>query len=221
MAKQHEFSPKGQQGWCKFWRQDGTYDDNKRLPSAFLVELRPIFTRLADGSLLQRCMQGLTQNQNESINRLLWSLCPKTKFCGRKRVEVAVCNAVCHFNQGATSRCSFLSSSGVTPAIHMIVSTLKMDNQRIKNAQAKITAKYRASRRKRRADKKSKQKETQTLYYPGGFGLSSTPELITIIPKKASKTKANSKQIRQPKEANKEENKGKKKDNRVTEENNE
>ena len=43
----------------------------------------------------------ITQNQNESINGVLWSKCPKTKFCGKIKVLLAVSETVMYFNTGA------------------------------------------------------------------------------------------------------------------------
>ena len=60
--------------------------------------------RLTDDQLLQRCLMGLTQNQSESINNVLWSICLKTKFCGIKKVLLAAAEAICRFNTGTASR---------------------------------------------------------------------------------------------------------------------
>ena len=45
-------------------------------------------------------MLGATQNQNESFNSIIWSRCPKTGFCSRVSVEIAVSLAVITFNHG-------------------------------------------------------------------------------------------------------------------------
>ena len=66
-----------------------------RLPLVFEEELKTMFQRLTNDELLKRCMMGLTQNQNESINIVLWSICLKTKFCGIKKVLLAAAEAIC------------------------------------------------------------------------------------------------------------------------------
>ena len=58
-------------GWYN--RDPKTYSDQSRLPEVFREELKPIVDRLYSGTLLERCLQGLTQNQNESINGQLWA----------------------------------------------------------------------------------------------------------------------------------------------------
>ena len=40
-------------------------------------DIRPIFKDLTNGNLLNRCLLGLTQNQNEALTGVLWSKCPK------------------------------------------------------------------------------------------------------------------------------------------------
>ena len=61
------------------------YNEDNRLPEVFMAELDPIFQRLSKDDLLNRCLKGITQNQNEAANGILWSKCPKTKFCGARR----------------------------------------------------------------------------------------------------------------------------------------
>ena len=177
LEDQHEFCPKTQETWCKFWKQDGSYNDAKRLPPVFLNELRPLFERLSEDELLQRCLMGLTQNQNEALNGILWAICPKIKFCGRMRLETAVCEAVCHFNKGATFKLEIMTALGIQPGKKMKTALLKQNKRRIKNAAVKISLKYRQHRRKRRADKKSKDND-QVVYMSGAFGLTSTPEIL-------------------------------------------
>ena len=43
-------------------------------------ELKPIFSRLADISLLASCGRGLMQNSNESLHSLVWNFAPNEQF---------------------------------------------------------------------------------------------------------------------------------------------
>ena len=81
------------------------YNQEKGLPSAFLEELRPIF--VSEDKLLQRCLMGLTPNQNEAINGIIWANCPKTSFFRRQEVEIVVCEKVCYFNSGWLAKALF------------------------------------------------------------------------------------------------------------------
>ena len=54
----------------------------------------PVFVSLSDDNLLQKCLHGKTQNNNESLNGLLWKRCPKDVFVGRVTLELGVASAV-------------------------------------------------------------------------------------------------------------------------------
>ena len=62
--------------------------------------IKPVFTELSKPELLEKCVLGATQNQNESFNNIVWSRCPKTGFCSRVSVEIALYLAVITFNHG-------------------------------------------------------------------------------------------------------------------------
>ena len=57
----------------------------KHLPHVFVEQLKPIFTRLSEDKLLDRYLQGLTQNQNEAANQVLWGSAQKLNFVGKTR----------------------------------------------------------------------------------------------------------------------------------------
>ena len=119
LESQHFCCPNFSDSWCKFWQskfiENVSYNDSNRLPNVFLKELEPIFTTLTDKSLLSRCLMGLTQNQNESINAILWKHCPKTWFCGKRRIEIGIFNTIIELNSEATTTAIVYESSGVQP----------------------------------------------------------------------------------------------------------
>ena len=81
---QHQYCPKGSKSWCKYQLDvaNGTnfYTQDNCLPAIFRKELKPLFTRLSSDELLKRCLKGVTQNQNEALNSILWKKCPKSVF---------------------------------------------------------------------------------------------------------------------------------------------
>jgi len=79
LEEQHSNCPKDENSWCKFWSNREMYNKNNRLPSVFIDQLKPLFEALTEEELLNRCLKGLTQNQNEALNGILWS---KDKVCG-------------------------------------------------------------------------------------------------------------------------------------------
>ena len=98
----HQFCPSG--SWCKFNR---ALADNveppkhtPKLPKDLGPFIKPVFTELSKRELLERCVLGATQNQNESFNSIIWSRCPKTLFCSLVSVDIAVNLAMITFNHG-------------------------------------------------------------------------------------------------------------------------
>ena len=71
LSEQHRLCPPGAESWCRYQLDiaNGTsnYDQSRCLPPVFRSELLPLFTRLSKPELLQKCLKGLTQNQNDSI----------------------------------------------------------------------------------------------------------------------------------------------------------
>ena len=168
LAEQHSLCPTGITSWCKFNRERTLYTENNRIPYIFKTELEPIFIKLSDDTLLLRCISGHTENQNESINGMLWAKRPKYKFAGKAKVELAVCDTINIFNSGAASKARAMSKSGVNPGSNMFFGLKLEDNERLNHAERKTSIVSRKLRRKRRAQKKTKPNE----YIPGGFGLS-------------------------------------------------
>ena len=194
LEEQHKLCPKGKDSWCKFWKDKenntATYNDDKRLPHVFLHELKPIFTRLSKDDLLGRCLKGLTQNQNESVNGQVWSRCPKSRYCGKRRVVIAVCETVGVFNTGAASKATLMQSCGVAPGKNMLQALRKEDHERIVFAAHKVSTRYRKQRQELRSKKKSK--ADKLSYQAGTFGISSKPESKGKDQKKKTKTKTKS-----------------------------
>ena len=89
---------------CKYLKaeQEGKQLDHYySLPKAILDLMKPIFRDLTHPDLLRKCLEGYTQNSNESLNNMIWNYCPKNKYHGIKTVEIAVGLAVTNFNDGA------------------------------------------------------------------------------------------------------------------------
>ena len=186
MENQHNKCPMGKESWCRYNVDlaNGTnnYNDKSRLPSVFLTELKPLFTRLTNDELLNRCLMGHTQNQNESLNNVLWSICPKTKFCGVDKVKLCTSEAISHFNTGAASRATILETVGVTPGYNMLSALQEEDATRVYHSMRKVQTVTRIRRRKMRGEKKSGGKKSATTYLAGGFGLSKHPEINCDAP---------------------------------------
>ena len=132
LSEKHRFCPQGRETWCRYWRDKvnagSTYNEINRLPAVFFCELQPIFDRVSDSKLLKRCLLGMTQNQNESLNGKLWSLVPKSKFCGKRRVTIGVCETICVSNTGAGSKLVIMERLGIQVRKHTLVGLREEDN---------------------------------------------------------------------------------------------
>ena len=143
-AKQHWFCPLGETSWCK-WQQDvtkgtKTYKDDDCLPEVFLQLLRPTFMTLSDTKLLERCIQGTTQNPNECINGTVWVHCPKHKHHGAKVVCYAAALAICHFHKGPECRNEIMDKLFIPGGSHTAHSFRLKNNKRLRKANAQAMA---------------------------------------------------------------------------------
>ena len=121
----------------------------------------------------------------------------KLNFAGRKRVMLAVCETINHFNVGASGKVEFFESIDLPLSANSLFEFHKEDEKRIKNAERKISVKARMARRKQRAKRKSKGAATKTSYLSGGFGLSKEPE-VNIDGDKDPKKQVSKKQSKKP-----------------------
>ena len=80
------------------------YTVDTRLPAVFKSEVKCPVDRLSNEMLLQRCLKGLTQNQNAFINNMLWSICSKRTFC--------VNETRTKFNKGVTMKAVVMKNVG-------------------------------------------------------------------------------------------------------------
>ena len=70
------------------------------LPDDVLAAMKPIYEDLSKDMLFKRCVGGFTQNNDESINQLIWKITPKIHPAGSIIVKIAALIAVCIFNEG-------------------------------------------------------------------------------------------------------------------------
>uniref|UniRef100_A0A0B7AFL1 Mutator-like transposase domain-containing protein n=1 Tax=Arion vulgaris TaxID=1028688 RepID=A0A0B7AFL1_9EUPU len=95
-------------GWCPYKEavtanKEQNYKHKNNLPAAIMDVIKPVFRDLSHPDLLKKCLDGYTQNANESINSTIWRYCPKHKYHGLVTVKIAVGIATLIFNDGAKS----------------------------------------------------------------------------------------------------------------------
>ncbi|GFW68392.1 uncharacterized protein TNCV_3617371 [Trichonephila clavipes] len=62
-------------------------------------KIMPVYQRLASDTILERCVANKTQNSNESLHSI-WRKCPKEVFVSKRRLEIAVTDAIEKHNLG-------------------------------------------------------------------------------------------------------------------------
>ena len=83
------------------------------MPVAIKKEVEPIFKNLSSEALLSRCLGGLTQNNNESLNALVWKKCPKDVYVSRNSIEIGMAAAVLELNNGTQGIRKLYENSGL------------------------------------------------------------------------------------------------------------
>ena len=169
--ERHKYCPSN--SWCKYKKKLSCPDKPHHLDPVFEKHLKPIYERLSDPALLARCLPGYTQNANESVNSLVWIRCPKHKWHGRKRIELATASATLHFSAGATAKHEVMAKAGLAVGVHTRKESHRRDSGRIKKAENRIQEqhkKYRVARRQaRQRDEEQRRQREGTTYSAGAF----------------------------------------------------
>lgn len=171
----HMFCPPGASSWCGWQRvkagQQQEYTHHNVLPAAIVEEVKPVYRDLTDRELLSRCLMGATQNQNESLNGLIWSICPKEGFCGKDVVEMSAHLAAAQFNYGAVTLMAVLRNMGCTIGVFTEQSLRRQDAKRLNKAAKKMDEgekKRRKVRRRRRKGLEEQQLDLEGVTYAAG-----------------------------------------------------
>ena len=112
-------------------------------PTHYREKCLPIFKCLSSTDLLASCSKGLTQNQNEALNNVVWRKCSKRVFIGHERFKLAVCDAITLFNDSTRSRQRLLDKLKVVCAQGSKKVLAIQNKVWLQNASIKITEKYR------------------------------------------------------------------------------
>ena len=70
------------------------------LPKSVILHVKAIFVILSEDALLEKCLRGKTQNQNESFNGMIWQRIPKDFRVNAATFETGVYVALSHLNTG-------------------------------------------------------------------------------------------------------------------------
>ena len=123
-------------------------------------------------ALLEKCLHEKTQNDNESLNGVIWEKFPKDVYVGRTTLEMGMDSAVINFNNGASSILNVMKEYGLQDGHYASTFCGKIDEGRIKECFRKQSEKGKASRKRHRAIRKwfgDKDKENEGLVYGDGI----------------------------------------------------
>ena len=160
---QHEVCPTGKNSWCSFQKDTacGTREHKPikdPIPPAVVEVIQPVFDKLGSQSFLAGCERCLSQNRNECLHHVTWSMAPKEQYVSPQETHLAVCLSVLLFNAGAHSTYSRLCPAvGITVRPKMIEGWRRIDQQRIRGSDYKEQQEVKERRKKRKRQKAKKQ----------------------------------------------------------------
>lgn len=174
----HHLCPEGENSWCKWQvaKAKGVEYKHKKdpFPTPIVQLLKPIYKRLGSHTLLEKCLDGYTQNANESFHSVIWKFCPKELFLGRDGVETACALAISNFNDGASSLTEVAKRLGLEIAPFSKTFLAAKDKSRLKISTKKASERTKDLRRKCRKKRKGfadKNKQDEgVVYAAGAFG---------------------------------------------------
>jgi len=120
------------------------------LPTDVLNAIRPIYNDLSTDKLLECCVGGYTQNNNENYNQLIWKIAPKTEHSGANIVEIAALLASCMFNNGMSSLLQVMHTMGISVGRNAHVYAASEDDRRIALAETRAQESSKEARLRRR-----------------------------------------------------------------------
>ena len=129
------------------------------MPLLGFYAVKKIYEDLTREELLSRCLGGFTQNANESLNAVVWSIAPKAISSGKGVVDIATNVAVITYNGGFLSLLDVVSTLELKISSELYNYALEIDQHRVKAANRSSSI-HRKSARK---DLTALRKETDEL----------------------------------------------------------
>ena len=173
----HVHCPVGPDSWCMFQTDiaNGTslHKHGKGLPPTVIKQVKAVFDDLSTDNLLSKCLHGKTQNQNEAFNGTIWNRIPKTRFVKFKVFELALFDAVAHFNIGILATLLIFDKMGLERGYYTTKGCLDDNKTRIENAKKKSMESVQIRRRILRGARKNMSDKTKkqegSVYGAGKF----------------------------------------------------
>jgi hypothetical protein len=143
--------------------------NKSRLDPVFLDLLQKMIKDLSSKELLSRCVRGLTQNSNESLNSVVWSILSKSKYHGFSSIQGAAATASVYFNGGRASLLEFFEQSGIKINEDLYLNLNARDEKRIKKAEQLAEQRQTLILQKSKQRRQSMQATNDTSEYGSGL----------------------------------------------------
>jgi hypothetical protein len=173
------YCPPGKDSWCRFQKDislgTSTHKHGAGLPMEIIKHVKPVFNELSQKSLLEKCLHGKTQNQNESYNSLIWERLPKTTYVSLTQLRFGSYDAVAHFNIGKKSSVLIFEKLQMIPGRYMTKQCSNINRKRLFNSEYKSRDESKKQRKIQRGaintGKDINEHTEGSIYEPGGFSL--------------------------------------------------
>ncbi|KYN14894.1 hypothetical protein ALC57_12886 [Trachymyrmex cornetzi] len=117
--------------------QGARYKHKPALPIEVFNAIKPIYEDLSRDDLLERCLGGYTQNNNECFNSL-WNIAPKN-VSSDKKVDIATDVAVCTFNDSLSAVMKIMEVLQFTIGSNCYNFCVEADAARIRLAEVQLS----------------------------------------------------------------------------------
>lgn len=171
----HGQCPEGPDSWCKYKKalhEGKKFTENSPgLPDSVIKTVKPSYLELCDKNLLKKCLHGMTQNNNECFNNVLWSVLPKETFVEQKTLFLGTHIAVLLFNSGYLGLIPVFKLLGVEVNPQTLRNYMGFDIERIQKSKRQSLPSTKLFRKKQKARKKArlvKNEEKEGLTYKYG-----------------------------------------------------
>lgn len=160
----HGQCPAGTDSWCSYQRAKATgrqyTEKSAGLPAKLINIVKPVYMKLCDKNLLQKCLHGKTQNANESFNGCLWQTVPKETFIELKTFSLGAYLAVIIFNKGFNGLLDVLKALGINAGYYTLRDYRSLDIIRVNDSKRHSLPDTKSARKKNRAQRKRKFNKT-------------------------------------------------------------
>ena len=109
--RRHQYCP--MESWCSYKCGKQFVNKPHHINQIFEQLLLPVYEYYTQRAMLNKLLAGMTTNDLECFNSTLWTIIPKSKFHGKKRVEIAVMVSIIRYEQGQVGLLPVMNRLGI------------------------------------------------------------------------------------------------------------